>query len=191
MNETTRLHTRGGIKMIDYEVHMKLQKHCEELEALVKHHHDKFKEACQHIRDQAQEHREKLQGYMDMCYDHNARIFDLELELKEAVADCQAEFYEKVETQRELKSCNEALENVKSRRDEYYQELSQIKEKYQILRDALKTIKYTDCDTYKVAGKALLLTKEDDENIHHCKWHDDRPAGSCDCLANSGTGEEL
>lgn len=33
MNETTRLYTRDGFKTIEYEVHVKLQKHCEELEA--------------------------------------------------------------------------------------------------------------------------------------------------------------
>lgn len=32
MNETTRLYTRDGIKTIDYEVYLKLQKHCEEIE---------------------------------------------------------------------------------------------------------------------------------------------------------------
>lgn len=32
MNETTRLYTRDGIKTISYEVYLKLQKHCEELE---------------------------------------------------------------------------------------------------------------------------------------------------------------
>lgn len=194
--ETTRLYTRDGIKTIDYEVHMKLQKHCEELEALVKHHHEKFKEACQHIRDQAQEHREKLQGYMDMCYDHNARIFDLELELKEAVADYQAELF----------SCNEALENVKKRRDEYYVEKCEAEKKLAVMeqayrldigvyqktielcRNALKTIKHTECDTYRVAADALKATSNEPQG---CKWHDDRPVGSCDCLANSGTGEEL
>lgn len=62
MEETTRLYTRHGIKAIDYEVHLKLQKHCEEVEQMMNHWHDKFKEACQHIKDQAQEHREERSG---------------------------------------------------------------------------------------------------------------------------------
>lgn len=116
MNETTRLYTRDGIKMIDYEIHLKLQKHCEELEALVNHHREKFKEACQHIRDQSQEHRELVEHLRDQLYAEKGKNDEESDQLNQDIQDLKYKLRRAEESIRYktkvIKEINARLESI-------------------------------------------------------------------------------
>lgn len=69
MNETTRLYTRDGIKTIDYEVHVKLHKHCEELERCL----FQMQEAAKDLQSRLDE-TEKMNQTQRTYFDENIAL---------------------------------------------------------------------------------------------------------------------
>jgi hypothetical protein len=146
VNETTRLYTRDGIKTIDYEVYLKLQKHCEELE---------HRTAKQMIMVQSES--DACKKWMDIAQDNDQLYMN--------------ERYKNSELKELVSELTERLKKQESWKDKWQDSWIALNKRYQVLRDALKTIKHTDCDTYKVSSMALFQTanhKGDDPPVIGC-----------------------
>lgn len=146
MNETNRLYTRDGIKTIDYEVHLKLQKAYDEME---------------------KEYKECLKARLN----HVGTISELEHRVEKQMILIQGEYDRSERLRRELEelsevhaSTTERLSRAEHWKDKWQTNWINLNEKYQTLREALRTIKHTDCDTYKIAARALCATREIDKD---------------------------